>query len=272
MIALCATTIYPFLYLLSLSLSPNDASFVEIRIIPEKFSLVNFQEVLGYEYVATGFFNSVKRTVLGTAMTLAATISAAYVLSKRYYPHLKLWTMLIVFTMFFQGGMIPSYLLVRGLGLMNSVWALTLPILISAFQLIVARNFMMSLPEEMEEAAKIDGANDIYVLWKIVIPVSMPIIATLGLWNAVNHWNHWFDSLIYMTDRSKDVMQVVMRRIVLQGQLDLMSDLAPHEVTKTSPETIKAATVMVTTIPIILVYPFLQKYFVKGMLLGSVKG
>lgn len=272
MIVLCITTIYPFLYLLSLSLSPNDASFVQIRIIPEKFSLVNFQEVLRYDYVIKGFINSVERTILGTALTLIVTISAAYVLSKRYFPHVKLWTVLIVFTMFFQGGMIPSYLLVRGLGLMNSIWALTLPILISAFQLIVARNFMLSIPEEMEEAAKIDGANDLYVLWKIVIPVSMPIIATLGLWNAVNHWNQWFDSLIYMTDRNNDVMQVVMRRIVLQGQLDLMSDLAPHEVTQTSPETIKAATVMVTTIPIILVYPFLQKYFVKGMLLGSVKG
>ncbi|WP_233530907.1 carbohydrate ABC transporter permease [Paenibacillus alkalitolerans] len=271
MIVLSFTTIYPFLYLLTLSLSPNDVSFVQIRIIPERVTFNNFIQVLNYDYVIKGFLNTLQRTVLGTVLTVSVTIAAAYVLAKSYFPHRKFWTVLIIMTMFFNGGLIPTYLLIKNLGLMNTVWALTLPIMVNAFQLIIARNFMMSIPEELEEAAKIDGAHEMYILWRIVIPLSMPIIATLGLWNAVNHWNQWFDSLIYMTERDLDVLQVVMRRIVLQGQMDLVSE-TPINDTRGNPETIKAATVMVTTIPIILVYPFVQKYFVKGMMVGSIKG
>ncbi|WP_100407325.1 carbohydrate ABC transporter permease [Bacillus solitudinis] len=272
MIVLCVTTIYPFLYLLTMSLSPADVSFSQIRIIPEKISFVNYEQVLGYDQVLIGFWNSLKRTVLGTFLNVAVTIAAAYVLAKKYFPHRSFWTKFIVFTMFFSGGMIPSYLLVRDLGLMNTSWALILPVLVNPFQLIIARNFIQSLPIELEESAKIDGANDIYILWKVIIPLSMPIIATLGLWNAVFHWNSWFDSLIYMTDTNKEVLQMVMRRIVLDGQMQVMSNVLPEDQNKLNTETIKAATIMVTTIPIILIYPFLQKYFMKGMLLGSVKG
>jgi putative aldouronate transport system permease protein len=255
-----------------MSLSPADVSFSQIRIIPEKISLINYEQVLGYDHVLIGFWNSLKRTVLGTFLNVAVTIAAAYVLAKKYFPHRSFWTKFIVFTMFFSGGMIPSYLLVRDLGLMNTSWALILPVLVNPFQLIIARNFMQSLPVELEESAKIDGANDIYILWKVIVPLSMPIIATLGLWNAVFHWNSWFDSLIYMTDANKEVLQMVMRRIVLDGQMQVMSTVLPEDQNKVNTETIKAATIMVTTIPIIIIYPFLQKYFVKGMLLGSVKG
>ncbi|MFC0471033.1 carbohydrate ABC transporter permease [Halalkalibacter kiskunsagensis] len=272
MIVLCVTTIYPFLYLLTMSLSPADVSFSQIRIIPEKISFVNYEQVLGYDQVLIGFWNSLKRTIFGTFLNVAVTIAAAYVLAKKYFPHRSFWTKFIVFTMFFSGGMIPSYLLVRDLGLMNTSWALILPVLVNPFQLIIARNFMQSLPIELEESAKIDGANDIYILWKVIIPLSMPIIATLGLWNAVFHWNSWFDSLIYMTDTNKEVLQMVMRRIVLDGQMQVMSSVLPEDQNKVNTETIKAATIMVTTIPIIIIYPFLQKYFVKGMLIGSVKG
>lgn len=271
MLLLCFTTVYPFMYLLTLSVSPNDVSFTQIRIIPEAVTFDHFKKVLGYDHVTRGFINSVERTVLGTVLTVAVTIMAAYVLAKPYFPHRKFWTVVIIMTMFFSGGLIPTYLLVRDLGLMNTVWALTLPMMVNAFQLIIARNFMMSIPEELEEAAKIDGAHELYILWKIVIPLSMPIIATLGLWNAVHHWNQWFDSLIYMTDRQHDVLQVVMRRIVLQGQMDMDNPMMSED-TAGNPETIKAATVMVTTIPIILVYPWVQKYFVKGMMMGSIKG
>lgn len=271
MLGLCFTTIYPFLYLITMSLSPNDVSFAQIRIFPEAITFEHFEKVLNYEQVSTGFINSLSRTLLGTFLTVTVTIMAAYVLAKPYYPNVKGWTFLITMTMFFSGGMIPSYLLVRDLGLMNTIWALTLPAMVNAFQLIVARNFMMSIPPELEEAAKIDGAHDLYILWKVVIPLSTPIIATLGLWNAVGHWNAWFDSLIYNTKPERDVLQVVMRRIVLQGQIDITNPMAVDD-DPGNPETIKAATVMVTTIPIILVYPFVQKYFVKGMMLGSVKG
>jgi putative aldouronate transport system permease protein len=175
--------------------------------------------------------------------------------------------------MFFSGGLIPIYLLVKSLGLINSMWALVLPGLISAFSLIIARNFFMALPESLEESARIDGANDIRILFSIIVPISMPIIATLTLWMAVQHWNAWFDSLIYMTDSHKQVLQVVMRRIVLQGTKDMMDvNNFDDRSLVANPEMIKAATIMVTVMPIIMFYPFLQKYFVKGVLVGSLKG
>lgn len=273
MIALCVTTIYPFLYLLSLSFSTGDVPLTQIHLIPPEWTLANYKKVLTNEFVLGGFVNTVVRTVLGTALSLTATIFAAYPLAKRFFPHRTFWTGMIVFTMFFSGGLIPNYLLVKNLGLMNTVWALVLPGLISAFSLIIARNFFMALPESLEESAKIDGANDIVILFRIVVPVSMPIIATLSLWMAVSHWNAWFDSLIYMTEAQNQVLQVVMRRIVLLGTKDMMDLNAFDDPSLVvNPETIKAATLMVTVIPIILFYPFLQKYFVKGVLVGSLKG
>ncbi len=273
MITLCVTTIYPFIYLLSLSLSTGDVPLTQIHLIPPKFTWANYEKVLTNEFILSGFMNTVIRTVLGTALSLTFTIFAAYALSKRYFPHRTFWTAFIVFTMFFSGGLIPSYLLVKSLGLINSIWALVLPGLISAFSLIIARNFFMALPESLEESARIDGANDIRILFSIIVPISMPIIATLTLWMAVQHWNAWFDSLIYMTDSHKQVLQVVMRRIVLQGTKDMMDvNNFDDRSLVANPEMIKAATIMVTVMPIIMFYPFLQKYFVKGVLVGSLKG
>lgn len=272
MAVLCVTTIAPFLYLLSLALSPGDVSFTTLKWVPEKVTLDNFARVLGYEQIQIGFLNAIERTVLGTVLSVAATVCAAYALSKPYFPNRALWTQLIIFTMFFSGGMIPSYLLIKGLGLTNSLWALVLPSMVSAFQLLVTRNFLSTLPVELEESAKMDGANDITILIKVVLPLSMPIIVTLALWNMVFHWNQWFDSLLYMTKPEKEVLQVVMRRIVLDGQTDMADRIVAEDRGIVNSESIKAAALMVTTIPIIAIYPFLQKYFVKGMLVGAVKG
>ncbi|AEI42348.1 carbohydrate ABC transporter permease [Paenibacillus mucilaginosus] len=272
MTLLCVITLYPFLYLLAMSLSPADVSFTTLKIIPEKVTLDNFRQVLGYPNIRSGFLNSISRTAVGTLLSVVTTMAAAYVLSKPYFPHRRFWTQLILLTMFFSGGLIPTYLLIKDLGLTNNLGALVLPSMISAFQLLVTRNFLASLPAEPEESAKIDGANDIVILLKIVLPLSLPILVTLALWNMVSHWNSWFDSLLYMTDPSKEVLQVVMRRIVLDGQMDVMSTAIPEDRPHVSTETIKAATLMVTTLPIVAVYPLLQKYFVKGMLVGSVKG
>lgn len=273
MIAICITSVYPFLYLLSLSLSTGDAPLTQINLIPPELTWANYEKVLSNEYIKSGFANTIIRTLLGTTLSLISTTFAAYALSKRYFPHRTFWTAFIVFTIFFSGGLIPSYLLVKNLGMINSVWALVLPGLISAFSLVIARNFFMALPESLEESARIDGANDIRILFSIIVPISMPIIATLTLWIAVQHWNSWFDSLIYMTDSHKHVLQVVMRRIVLQGTKDMM-DVNNFEDRSliVNPEMIKAATIMVTVLPILMFYPFLQKYFVKGVLVGSLKG
>ena len=273
LILLCISTIYPFLFLLSLSLSPGDVALTQIHIFPSKITLDNYVKVLNNDFIAYGFINTLLRTLIGTLLTVAATVFTAYPLSKKNFPNRSFWTAFIVFTMFFSGGLIPSYLLVKNLGLMNSVWALIIPGLVHTFQMIIARNFFMSLPESLEESAKIDGANEIRILFSIVIPLSMPIIATLCLWTAVGHWNAWFDSMIYISDTHKQVLQVVLRRIIVEGTQDMMDlNSLGDENLVANPETIKATTVMVATLPIIMVYPFVQKYFVKGMMIGSLKG
>jgi putative aldouronate transport system permease protein len=207
---------------------------------------------------------------------MAATIMTAYPLSKRYFPNRSLWTGLLVFTMFFSGGLIPSYILIRSLGIYNTIWALVLPGLISTYNMIIMRNFFMSIPAELEESARMDGANEYTVLVRIIVPISGPIIATIALWTIVGHWNAWFDSMIYISSSDKRVLQQILRQIVIEGTQQLM-DLTNVgggmiDTAVLNTDAMKAATVMVATLPILLVYPFLQKYFVKGVMIGSLKG
>ncbi|WJH37003.1 carbohydrate ABC transporter permease [Paenibacillus sp. CC-CFT747] len=166
--------------------------------------------------------------------------------------------------------MIPSYIVIKNLGLMNSIWALVLPGAVSAFMLLIVRNFIIGLPESLEESAKIDGANDVYILFRIVIPLSLPIVATVGLYTAVYHWNAWFDSMIYIQDMKKQVLQMILRKIILEGQSNLLEPAVDQVVVNA--ESMKMATLVVSIVPIVCVYPFLQKYFIKGSLVGSVKG
>ena len=272
MILICFVTLYPFWYLLVLSFTSGDVPLTRLYWLPQKFTLSNYQKVLSDPDIWNGFRNTILRTVLGTAISVMGLIFTAYALSKKYLVHRKLFTTIIVITMFVNGGTIPSYLLVRNLNLMDSIWALVLPTALSAYNIIIARNFFVGIPSMLEESAQIDGANDLRILFSIYSPISLPIIATLTLWVAVAHWNAWFDSLIYITKSTKQVLQVVMRRIVLEGTQDMLNPDAFAETMTVSTETIKATTVMVTTIPILLVYPFIQKYFVKGVMVGSVKG
>ncbi len=271
-IFICAITVYPFYYLLTMSLTSGDVPLTQLYLIPPKLSLESYQKVLGDSDIKRGFINTIVRTVLGTGISLFGVICTAYPLSKKYLVHRKIFTTFIIVTMFVSGGTIPSYLLVKNIGLMDSMWALVLPSSISAYNVIITRNFFMGIPESIEESAKIDGANDIEILFRIIIPISLPIIATITLWVAVAHWNAWFDSLIYITTAKKQVLQVIMRRIVLEGTRDMMNPDASEEAMHINTETIKAATIMVTTIPILVVYPFIQKYFVKGVMVGSIKG
>lgn len=274
MILFSAAALYPFLYLLARSFSVPEASFTKITIVPQGFVWDNYMRVLRNSDIGTGFKNAILRTVLGTCMNLAFSVLAAYPLSKKYFPHKNFWTGIIIFTMFFSGGMIPSYLLIKRLNLLNTMWAMILPGAINTYNMIIMRNFFMSLPDSLEEAARIDGANDFVVLCRIILPMSKPIIATIALWSMVGHWNAWFDCLIYITEPSKQVLQVVMRRIVLEGTAQMLnpnsSEFGANEIVNS--ENIKAATIMVATLPIVMVYPFLQKYFVKGIMVGSLKG
>lgn len=270
MFLICLTTLYPFLYLLAMSF--GNSALMGLNLLPKKLDFSAYRQVLQNTYMFSGFTNTIIKTVIGTALTLLFTISAAYPLSKKNFPNRNVWTSLVVFTMFFSGGLIPNYLLVSDLGLLNSMWSLILPGLISTYNMIIMRNFFMSLPDSLEEAAKIDGANDIRILRSIIIPVSLPIIATIALWTVVGHWNAWFDSMIYIKSANKQVLKLILRRIVIEGTSQLMDLNGSVDAGRASPENIKAASIIVATLPILIAYPFLQKYFVKGVMVGSLKG
>lgn len=267
--------LYPFWYLFAVSLADAEkVALSKVYVWPSAVSFTSYANVLGTVYIYYSFGMTVLRTLLGTAIALFLGYNMAYVLSKRYFPHRGFWTGLMVFTMFFSGGLIPEYLLIRDLGLIDSVFSLVLPMAISAYNIVIMRNFLMSLPDSLEESARLDGANDIVILYRIILPLSLPIIATIGLWTAVSHWNAWFDAMIYIRTTEKQVLQMVLRRVVLLGDASLVP-LSGEQVTTTvqmNTETIKAATVMVATVPILVVYPFIQKYFVKGIMIGSLKG
>ena len=270
---LALTMLYPFWYELALSLADAEkVAISKVYIWPEVVSLESYANVLSSKYIYYGYFWTIVRTVVGTVVALLLGFHFAYALSKKDFPNRKLWTSLLVFTMFFSGGMVPEYLLIRDLDLINSVWALILPGAISAYNITIMRNYLMSLPDSLEESARIDGANDIIILYRIIVPLSLPILATVALWTAVAHWNAWFDAMLYIQDTNKQVLAITLRRIVLQGSNSVVS-LSGEEVNATmTSETIKAATIMVATLPILCVYPFIQKYFVKGVMVGSLKG
>lgn len=270
LILLSIITIIPFLQVITISLSPSEVVMkYGMHLFPTKLDFNGYIKVFEYDLIWKAYSNTIVRTVLGTALSVFLTILGAYPLSKKYLPHRNFWTGVIVFTMYFSGGLIPTYILVNALGLRDTVGALILPGAISAYNLIIARNFFMTIPESVEESARIDGANDITILLKIVIPLSMPIIATISLWYGVGHWNAWFDNMIYMKTQSKFVLQYVLRMILLEGSIQ---DIGSDQGVYVNTDTMKMATLVVATLPIIMVYPFLQKYFVKGVMVGSLKG
>ncbi|TDF98114.1 carbohydrate ABC transporter permease [Paenibacillus piri] len=274
---LSITMLYPFVHLLSVSLSsPTEAIRPGIHLFPKDISTDAYRKVFDSPRVWVGFANTLFRTAVGTPLALLFMAATAYPLSKKYLPHRGFYTMVFVFTMFFQGGLIPTYLLVKNLGLIDSSWAYILlpPFLISTFSMLIMRNFFAAIPEELEDSAKIDGANEICVLVSIVLPLSKPILATIGLWSAVHHWNAWFDGLLYVQNPNLMVLQVYLRRLVVENMTVEVQALMDQKsgVEDVIPDTVKAATLMVATIPILFAYPFLQKYFVKGVLVGSLKG
>lgn len=270
--ALCIAIILPFMLITTISLSPpevlNEFGF---HLIPTKISLEGYRRVFQNDLIWTAYLNTIIRVVIGTSLNVILTVLMAYPLSKKYFPHRTFWTGAIVFTMYFSGGLIPGYLLVKNLGLLNKMGSLILPGLISAFNMIIVRNFFMGLPDSIEESAKIDGANDFVVLLRIVMPLSKPIIATIALWYGVGHWNAWFDCMIYIMDEKKYVLQMVLRKIILEGTMGEEAEMSGI-IAPVSPDTVKMATLIVSILPIICMYPFLQKYFVKGVMIGSLKG
>lgn len=276
LILLCITILLPFIHLFSISLSPSHvATSFGLHLIPREITFDNYGKVFSSKYIWLGYKNTIIRTVFGTFFQLLITSMGAYVLSKKFFPHRTFWTFIIVFTMFFGGGLIPNYLLVKQLDLINRYAAMILPGLVSAYNLVVMRNFFSSIPDDYEESCMIDGANRFVIFFRIIIPLSMPILATVGLWLVVGHWNAWFDVLLYIQNDKKFTLQIILRRIILSGTqqlVDMTTGGVFYEETASSPEGLKAASIYVATIPILCSYPYVQKYFVKGIMLGSLKG
>jgi putative aldouronate transport system permease protein len=269
-----AVTVLPFVYIIAGSFA------TEVELMERKFFLFPRDPSLSaYYYIfssATLFRSigiSVFITVFGTLTNLAFTLSMAYALSRKDLIGRNAVLNLVIFSMLFSGGMIPGYLVVKELGLLDNYLAVILPGAISAFNLIIIKNFFQQLPAGLEESARIDGCTDIGVLWRIVLPLSKPVIATFGLFYAVGHWNNFFSALLYLNDHTMWPLQVLLREIVMLSQLAVgdMSAMDPNFV-EPPEQSIKMAVIVVGTVPILLVYPFLQKHFAKGVLLGSVKG
>ncbi|MDI4646350.1 carbohydrate ABC transporter permease [Cohnella hashimotonis] len=268
--ALAATI--PFVHIVATSFaSEREILTKDFVLFPTDFSLNAYQIIFANDRIVHSLLVTAFITAAGTLINIVATSIMAYPLSRKDLIGRKPLMMMILFTMLFGGGMIPTFLLIKVLGLMNSYWSLLLPGAISVFNLIILKNFFQQMPDGLEESAKIDGANDLVILFRLVLPLSLPALATFSLFYAVGHWNTFMPAVLYINDPDKWPIQVLLRNIVMlsQGWLDNPEAAAEQAV---SPETVKMAVITVATLPILCVYPFLQKHFAKGVMLGSVKG
>ena len=267
----------PFLTVLSTSFIGVEewarrGSFI---LIPEKIDFSAYKMLVGSRSIIyNAYAVTLFRTIVGTGMNLLFTTLAAYVLARRNLPGRTFLTLVVFFPMVFSGGLIPTFIVVDNFRLTGSLWSLIIPGLINPWWLLIMRNFFMTIPFELEEAAVIDGATPLDVLWRVILPLSMPSIATIGLFYAVWHWNSWFDAAIYLKDQSQYPVQLILRSVLYLGEASYRGDIGNMFEPEFMPpaQTLKAATIIVTTIPILIVYPFIQKYFVKGMLIGGIKG
>lgn len=271
LILLSLLCLLPFLYVVAVSMTPESEVLRRgIVIIPETFTFLAYKEVFNSHGIGQAYKITLFRTIAGTLLNVFFTVIAAYPLSKKYLPGRSPFLLFIVFTMMFGGGLIPTYLLIRSLGLLNSPWVLIIPQLISAFNLVIIKGFFEQLPAEIEESARVDGASELQSLWRIILPLSLPVLSTISLFYAVGHWNSYFDAIVYINDSSLMPLQVILRNILLNVSTQSADSLANSGAVSTF--AVQMAAVVVTTIPILIVYPFMQKHFTKGVLLGSVKG
>ncbi|TYP79327.1 carbohydrate ABC transporter permease [Paenibacillus methanolicus] len=267
------SALFPFIHMAAVSLSASE--FVvrnEVSFWPKGLQFEVYKEVFKDDRLFTGYRNTILYVVLGTAISLATTAMAAYSLSRSNLVFGKTIMMMIVFTMFFSGGMIPTYLVVRSYGFMNSIWAMVIPNMITSVYLIVMRTFFQGIPREVEESSKIDGASDYRMFFSIILPLSKAVLMTIGLFYAVAIWNNFFTALLYLRDESLYPLQLIVRSIVMVGQVGEAIDAAGADGEGVVLESLKYAVILVSTLPILVIYPFIQKHFVNGVLIGSVKG
>jgi putative aldouronate transport system permease protein len=272
MLFVLVITLYPILFVLASSLS-DQMSIRQglVGILPKGLNIEAYRKVLAYPMISRAYLNTVTYTVCGTAISLVLTVLGAYPLSRKRFQGRKAFSMIVVFAMLFNGGIIPTFLVVRNMGMYNTIWAILIPGAVWSFYIMIMKTFFQQIPAEIEEAANIDGCNPFQTLVRIIVPLSVTSLVTIGLFYAVIQWNSFFPAMIYLKDRARFPMQIMLRNVVIQSDTDTMiTDVLSER--EAASESVKYATIMVATIPIMLVYPFIQKYFVKGVMIGSVKG
>ncbi|MBX4146918.1 sugar ABC transporter permease [Paenibacillus sp. LC231] len=267
---------YPLVFVLSASFSdPQAVLRGEMLLWPKGVNLNSYVKIFQNKDIISGFSNTLVYTSLGTFINLTMTILAAYPLSRKDFVGRNAIMALLVFTMFFSGGLIPTYLLIKNLGMLNTLWVMIIPNAVSIWNIIIMRTFFQqSIPGELQEAATIDGCSNIKILTRIILPLSMPIIAVTILFYAVGHWNAFFNALLYLSDKDKFPLQLILREILIQGQTNDMVKMSTESAIKQQREVegIKYAVLVVANIPVLALYPFLQRYFVKGVMIGAIKG
>lgn len=268
---LAIATVVPFIYIIGASFA-TEAEIITRKffLIPRNISFDAYEYIFSTNTLVRSLGVSVYVTVLGTIINLMFTMTMAYALSRQTLWGRNVVLNLVIFSMLFSGGIIPSFIVVKWLGMLNTFWALLIPGAISAFNLIIVKNFFQALPAELEDAARIDGCTEMGVLLRIALPLSKPVIATFSLFYAVGHWNTFFAALLYIHDHTKWPLQVLLRQIVLLSQANI-GDMMDSELVQPPEQSVKMAVIVVGTVPILLFYPFLQKHFAKGVLLGSIK-
>lgn len=273
MLLLVFVTFYPLYYIFIVSISDGyDVMKGAVHFWPSGANLNAYKLVLEDPFVGSSYWNTIVYTVCGTFVNVVCTILCAYPLSRKEFYGRGFFTIMIVITMFFSGGLIPSYLLVQKLGMVNTMWALILPGAISAWNMIIMRTFFQGIPNELFESAHMDGANEFSVIYRILLPLSTPIMATISMFYAVGHWNSFFPALIYLNEKAKYPLQVMLRNIVVEGDMTTQTQALGGAYASVTATSIKFAVIMIVIMPIVLVYPFIQKYFIKGVMIGSLKG
>lgn len=276
LIVLSLLVLYPLIYVLSSSFSsPHAVTTGRVWLYPVEPSLVGYEQVFKNPNILQGYWNSIVLTVVGTSVNIVLTVLLAYPLSVRDFAGRKLITAVVTFTMLFNGGLVPTFILVNNLGLYNTIWALILPTCISVYNTIIARTyFQSSIPYDLYESATLDGCSDIRYIWTVVLPLSKAILAVLVLYYAVGHWNSYFNALIYLKDSEKYPLQVVLRSIIIEANEDQsnMIDVDQLLMRQGLNNLLKYCLIVVASVPMLILYPFIQKHFVKGVMIGALKG
>lgn len=268
---LAVITLYPMINVWAVSLSSNEfATKGLVTFYPMGISLAAYHYLFDFKIIVSGYANTFFLVAAGTFISLLLSVMTAYSLSRKDLIGRKMFLFLIAFTMMFNGGLIPNFLLVKSLGLINSLWALILPGAISAYNLIIMKNFFQSIPNELIESARIDGLSEMGILFRVVVPLSTAALATIGLFYAVGYWNNFFNAVIYINQKSKWPLQLVLRDILFFANMQAIT--SEEQLANVPLEPLRMATIMATTLPILFIYPFVQKYFVKGVMIGSIKG